>query len=69
MKRGPSRTPRDGPPETEAWRIIFSVFALSGSLVIAWTLFVLFTDPAPRATRLGEHARDAIETRTAPATP
>ena len=41
--------------ETEAWRIIFSTFAVSGSLVIGWTLFVLFTDTGQRPTRMGAY--------------
>ena len=69
MKQEPSRAPRQRPPETEAWKIIFSAFALSGSLVLAWTLFVLLTDPAARGTRLGQHASDPVGTQTRPAKP
>jgi hypothetical protein len=52
MKRAPSRNELERAPETEAWKIIFSAFAVSGSLVIGWTLFVLLTDPAPHPARL-----------------
>jgi hypothetical protein len=52
MKPEPSRQAPDRPPEVEAWKIIFSAFAVSGSLVIGWTLFVLFTDPTPRPARV-----------------
>jgi len=69
MKEAPSRAPRQRPPETEAWKIIFSAFALSGSLVLAWTLFVLFFDPAPRPARLGQHASDPVQTQTPSAKP
>ena len=41
--------------ETEAWRIIFATFAVSGSLVIGWTLFVLFTETGQRPTRMGAY--------------
>jgi hypothetical protein len=41
--------------ETEAWRIIFATFAVSGSLVIGWTLFVLATDTGQRPTRMGAY--------------
>ena len=41
--------------EMEAWRIIFSTFAVSGSLVIGWTLFVLFTDTGQKPTRMGAY--------------
>jgi hypothetical protein len=52
MKPEPSRQAPERPPEVEAWKIIFSAFAVSGSLVIGWTLFVLFTDPTPRPARV-----------------
>jgi hypothetical protein len=47
--------------ETEAWRIIFATFAVSGSLVIGWTLFVLFTDTGQRPTRMGAYPGMAAE--------
>ena len=50
--------PRNKPnrqAETEAWKIIFSTFAVCGSLVIGWSLFVLFTDTGPRPARMGAH--------------
>jgi hypothetical protein len=56
------------PPETEAWKIIFGAFALSGSLVIGWTLFVLLTD-TPRAPRLGDHAAQTSDGAGLPTKP
>jgi hypothetical protein len=58
MKRGRA-------PETEAWKIIFGAFALSGLLVAGWTLFVLLTDTPP-ATRLGDQAAQTTGTQGAP---
>jgi hypothetical protein len=69
MKRDPVRHERGRPPETEAWKIIFGAFAVSGSLVIGWTLFVLLTDSAPRAPRLGNQATQMTDTPAAPAKP
>jgi hypothetical protein len=67
MKRKPLRNEREPAPETEAWKIIFSAFAVSGSLVIGWTLFVLLTDTPQKPTRLGGHAGQITETQHAPA--
>ena len=70
MKRKPLRNEREPAPETEAWKIIFSAFAVSGSLVIGWTLFVLLTDAPQRPTRLGENVSEITETvAPAPAKP
>jgi hypothetical protein len=69
MKRAPLRNERGRAPETEAWKIIFSAFAVSGSLVIGWTLFVLLTDTPPRPTRLGGHMGEISQTHPAPAKP
>ena len=70
MKRYPLRHERGcaratEPPETEAWKIIFGAFALSGALVIGWTLFVLLTDP-PRPTHMGDQAAQTTGTQPAP---
>jgi len=67
MKRVSVRNERGRAPETEAWKVIFSAFAVSGSLVIGWTLFVLLTDSPPRPTRLGGHMGETTETQPAPA--
>jgi hypothetical protein len=67
MKREPLRNEHRRAPETEAWKIIFSAFAVSGSLVIGWTLFVLLTDAPQRPTRLGGHVGEITETQQAPA--
>ena len=69
MKRAPSRQTPERPPETEAWKIIFSAFALSGSLVIGWTLFVLLTDPGPRPTRVVDTPVGTDDGGQAPAKP
>lgn len=69
MKRDPGRHERGRPPETEAWKIIFGAFAVSGSLVIGWTLFVLLTDTPSRAPHLGDQARQMTDSRAAPAKP
>jgi len=69
MKRAPVRHERGYAPETEAWKIIFGAFAVSGSLVIGWTLFVLLTDTQPRAPRMGDHAAQTTDTPAAPAKP
>jgi hypothetical protein len=69
MKRDPVPHERDGPPETEAWKIIFGAFAVSGSLVIGWTLFVLLTDSPARAPRLGEQVSQTTDSPAAPAKP
>jgi hypothetical protein len=69
MKRQPLRNERGRAPETEAWKIIFSTFAVSGSLVIGWTLFVLLTDSPPRPTRPGGHMGEISETHPTPAKP
>jgi hypothetical protein len=70
MKRHPVRhergcAPEAGAPEREAWKIIFGAFAVSGSLVIAWTLFVLLTD-SPPATRMGDQATQTTGTQPQP---
>jgi hypothetical protein len=67
MTREPVRNERGRAPETEAWKVIFSAFAVSGSLVIGWTLFVLLTDSPPRPTRLGGHVGEITQTQPAPA--
>ena len=69
MKRHPARHPRGFAPETEAWKIIFGAFAVSGSLVIGWTLFVLLTDTPPRATRMGDRAAQTTDGAGMPAKP
>ncbi|HEU0159779.1 MAG TPA: hypothetical protein VFR00_10715 [Hyphomicrobiaceae bacterium] len=69
MKRDPVSHERGRPPETEAWKIIFGAFAVSGSLVIGWTLFVLLTDSPSRAPRLGEQASQTTDRPAAPAKP
>jgi len=66
MKREPLRNERGRAAETEAWKIIFSAFAVSGLLVMGWTLFVLLTDTPQRPTRLGGHAGETTETQPAP---
>lgn len=66
MKREPLRTERGRAAETEAWKIIFSAFAVSGLLVMGWTLFVLLTDVPQRPTRLGGHVGGTTETQPAP---
>jgi len=69
MKREPLRHERGRAPETEAWKIIFSAFAVSGSLVIGWTVFVLLTDTPQRPTRLWGGVGEITETQPAPAKP
>lgn len=69
MKREPLRRERGRAPETEAWKIIFSAFAVSGSLVIGWTLFVLLTDAPQRPTRLGGGGGEITATQPPPAKP
>jgi hypothetical protein len=65
MRRDPVRHERGYPPETEAWKIIFGAFALSGLLVTGWTLFVWLTD-TPRAPRPGDQAAQTTGTQDAP---
>ena len=65
MRRDPVRQERGRAPETEAWKIIFGAFALSGLLVMGWTLFVLLTD-TPRGSRLQDQAAQTTGTQGAP---
>jgi len=65
MRRDPVRQERGCAPETEAWKIIFGAFALSGVLVMGWTLFVLLTD-TPRGSRLQDQAAQTTDTQGAP---
>jgi len=69
MKRHPVRHERGCAPETEAWKIIFGAFAVSGSLVIGWTVFVLLTDTSSRTPRLADHAAQTTEAPGDPAKP
>jgi hypothetical protein len=55
--------------ETEAWSIILSTFAVSGLLVVGWTLFVLFTDTGQRPTRMGANLGVGGESPQALSTP
>jgi len=69
MHRKPGWQQQDRRAETEAWKIIFSAFAVSGLLVIGWTLFVLFTDAQQRPTRVGASRGDAAPSYAPPAKP
>jgi hypothetical protein len=47
MARAALDPERQRAAETEVWSSIWSTVAVSGSLVIGWTLFVLISDPLP----------------------